>query len=75
MADRKPKPKLQRSAAKVAAAGNGNGGSSQRVYGESGERCGATLVVTEEQLDHMFVSWPLEDKLMCVQLWLDRLEA
>jgi hypothetical protein len=38
-------------------------------------RAAATLVVTEQQIDHMFTSWPLEDKVMCIQLWLDRLDG
>jgi hypothetical protein len=58
-------PKAQREAAKVAAAGNHNGS----------ERTAATLLVSEQQLDHMFTAWPLEDKVGCVQLWLDRLEG
>lgn len=35
-------------------------------------RAAAMLVITEEQLNQMFLHWPLEDKLQCVQNWLDR---
>jgi hypothetical protein len=38
------------------------------------ERTAASLVVSEQQLNQMFLGWPLEDKVMCVQMWLDRLE-
>jgi hypothetical protein len=56
-------PNLQRMAAKAAAAGNHNGSAS------------ATLQVSEQQLDRMFMGWPLEDKTRCVQAWLDRIEG
>ena len=38
----------------------------------SGDRAAVSLVITEQQLDSMFLNWPLDDKLLCVQAWLDR---
>jgi hypothetical protein len=35
-------------------------------------RAAVSLVITEQQLDRMFLNWPLEDKLLCVQAHLDR---
>jgi hypothetical protein len=35
----------------------------------------ATLCISETQIDRMFLAWPLEDKMGCVQAWLDRAEG
>lgn len=59
------KPKKQRKTAKPAAADNSNG--QEKIVGTA-----ATLIVTEQQIDHMFTSWPLEDKVLCIQAFLDR---
>lgn len=40
--------------------------------GRDYDRVAASLVLTETQLDHMFLHWPIEDKIGCVQAWLDR---
>lgn len=58
-----PKTKLQRKAAKPAAVDSSNG---------SGERTLGSLLISEHQLNYMFLSWSMEDKLDCVQGWLDR---
>jgi hypothetical protein len=68
-------PKLQRMAAKVAVAFTGKDYLAVGNHNGSAERTAATLLVSERQLDHMFIAWPLEDKVSCVQLWLDRMEG
>ena len=57
------KPKLQRKAATPAARSNSNGSSNGAHL---------SLVVSEQQLDDMFLNWPVEDKLECVQRFLGR---
>jgi hypothetical protein len=61
--ERTPHKNLQRKSAKPAAASNHNG-SSNGVH--------LSLVVSEQQLDDMFLNWPVEDKLDCVQRFLGR---
>jgi hypothetical protein len=55
--------KLQRKAAKPAARSSSNGSSNGAHL---------SLVVSEQQLDHMFLGWSPEDKLACVQSFLGR---
>ena len=44
----------------------------KREVATFGDRTAASLIVSEKQIDAMFCGWPLEDKVMCVQAWLDR---
>jgi hypothetical protein len=60
----KVKTKTQRKAAKVAAASNDNG-----------SRAAASLVLTEQQLDDLFLGQDLEAKVSIIQGWLDRERA
>ena len=53
-------------ARKAAAAAKPNGHA--EAAAESGV---ATLALSERQLVKLFTSWPLEDKVSCVQVWLD----
>jgi hypothetical protein len=55
-------PKLQRTTATSA-------------VDDNSDRTVATLMVSEKQLDEMFLNWPLEDKVSCIQEFLDRMEA
>lgn len=58
---KQPKPKSAKAAATPGLA-------------EIGDRTVATLMVSEKQLDEMFLNWPLEDKISCVQNHLDGME-
>jgi hypothetical protein len=51
---------------------NGSGGSIGQPVREA---TAVSLVVSEKQLDEMFLNWPLEDKVGCVQAWLDGREG
>ena len=67
-------PKLQRAAAKSVAI-EWHPEERARIDPAAGERTVATLLVSEQQINVMFLGWPLEDKVSCIQGWLDRMEG